>query len=205
MSTAHVLRCLLFVLLALCGLPAAAQEKDAPSSSPDWQAHCTLAGGETFSLDFHSVSQDMTNDDMRVTLQLANGKPVTLPLPPAWYHAMAWTGDADNRCDGIVATPAGPHRVLLWLAADDRPSFSQLTLVLVDLSNGRTLAQRDRVGAIKSSEEDAHLVIRHQGGGYETRIVRDVLTKTNDDSAYNYIEDWLRVGVTGPRIDTAWR
>jgi len=204
MPTAHALRCLLFVLLALCGLPAAAQEKDAPSSSPDWQVHCTLADSEKFSLDFHSISQDITNDDMQVTLRLASGKPVTLPLPLAWYHPVAWTGGADSRCDGIVATPAGPHRVLLWLAADDRPSYSQLTLVLVDLVDGRMLAQRDRVGAIKSSEEDAHLVIRHQAGGYEVRIVRDVLTKTNDDSAYNYIEDWLRVGVTGQRIDTVW-
>lgn len=204
MPTAHALRCLFFVLLALCGLPAAAQDKGAPSSSPDWQVHCTLASGDKLDLGFHSVSQDITNDDMQVTL-LAGGKRVRLPVPPAWYHSMAWTGDVDNPCDGIVATPAGPHRALLWLAADDRPSFSQLTLVLVDLGDGRTLAQRDRVGAIKSTEEDAHLVIRRHGGGYEARIVHEVLTKTNDDTAYNYIEDWLRVGVTGARIDTTWR
>lgn len=194
------MRCLLPLLLAIWLSPVAAQQ----SPSTDWQARCTL-NGQAFSLRFHTDSPDVTDDNMQVTLTLDAGQPVILPLPPAWYHPLALTGDIINLCDRIVATPAGSQQVLLWLATDDRPYFPQLMLVLIDLRHGRIQTQHPKLGAIKSSEDDAHLVIRRQGHGYQTRIVREVLTGTNDDTAYNYIEDWLRIGVDKQHIRVGWR
>nr|WP_199042669.1 hypothetical protein [Dyella sp. ASV24] len=197
------MRLLLFVLLALW-LPLAAAQ-DQPPALTDWQAHCTLPGGQAFGLRFHTDSPDPTNDDMQVMLVLAGGKQVKLGLPPAWYLPVTLTGNADNRCDSIVATPAGDGRILLWLATDDRPNFPQLTLALVDLKSGQLVAKRTTLGAIKISDENVHLAIRHHDTGYEVRVVHDVLTNTHDDTAYNYIEDWLQVGVGTQTIDTRWR
>lgn len=178
----------------------------APPSDSDWQAACAV-GARRFVVRFHSPSGDATNDDMRIALVPRSGAPVALGAPPAWYHATTMTAEGvTSVCDGLVATALDNHRVVVWLAADNRPNPDRLTLLLVDWDTGRELDRVDTRAAIKSLDDGAtHLTLRRaRGGGIEVRLVREVLVRTNDDSAYNMIEDWMRIGVRGDRLTTGW-
>lgn len=173
--------------------------------STDLQAHCKL-GQQTFSLNIHSESGDVTNDDMQVVLTLPNGRSVKLAVSPAWYHSVGLTSSGvPNLCDTVVVTAVDRQRVLLWLAPDNRPSFEKLSLLLVDLSDGRVLDRKLAFADIKTvDEDDAHLTLRRDHNDVDVRLVREVLVNTNDDSAYNYIEDWMHVSARGNRIEATW-
>jgi hypothetical protein len=176
-----------------------------PAPSADWQARCKL-GQQAFGVRFHSVSGDVTNDDMQVMLTWPNGRSVKLALPPAWYHSMALTSaGVPNLCDTVVVTAVDRQHILLWLASDNRPGFDKLSLALVELPDGRVLDSKLAFADIKSADEgDTHLTLRRHHNDVDVRLVREVLVDTNDDSAYNYIEDWMGVGTHGNRIGAAW-
>lgn len=189
--------------LAMLTQTYTARADSAPSA--DSQAHCKL-GQQAFSVTFHSASGDVTNDDMQVILTLPGGHPIRLTAPPAWYHTTGLTSSGvPNLCDIIVATAVDHQHVLLWLASDNRPSFDRMSLLLVDLSDGRVLDRKLTFADIKTVDDGGtHLTLRRNHAGIDVRLVREDLTDTNDDSAYNFIEDWMHVGVRGNRIEATW-
>lgn len=194
--------CGLLGLAAFTQAPMAWADSNPPAES---QAHCKL-GQQAFSVTFHSVSGDVTNDDMQVILTLPDGHTVKLAAPPAWYHPTGLTSSgAPNLCDTVVATEVDRQHILLWLASDNRPAFDRMSLLLVDLSDGRVLDRKLAFADIKTVDDSGtHLTLRRSHNGIDVRLVREDLANTNDDSAYNYIEDWMHVGVRGDRIDAMW-
>lgn len=192
-------------LLGLAMLTQAYAAWAGADPAADAQAHCKL-GQQAFSVTFHSVSGDVTNDDMQVILSLPHGHPVKLAAPPAWYHTTGLTSSGvPNLCDSIVATQIDPQHVLLWLASDNRPGFDRMSLLLVDVSDGHALDRKLTFADIKSVDDGGtHLTLRRNHAGVDVRLVREELADTNDDSAYNFIEDWMHVDVRGDRIDATW-
>ncbi len=171
-----------------------------------WEAACRI-NDQKFSVHFHTDSPDPTEDDMTVSLRRPNLEKITLPIAKAWYLPRGLTANVESVCQDITALPVGDQRILLWLSVDDRPSWNQLMLVLLDLKTGQVLAQQSRVGPIKDCGCDSNervLVIRQRGDVYDVRLEREWLQGTGNGGAGNSIEDWMTVTVKGDKIITAW-
>lgn len=193
--------------LASQKLPSIEQIK---APNPDMNIHCNW-NSKSFVLDFKSKSNDVSNDDMVLILTTTTGKKVKLNIPLAWYHSEQMTAyKVNSLCPNLIVTSSRvPNHVLLWLAKDNRPDFDKLCLILMNIKTGQVLDQKINVAPIKSIESDGqenttHLTLKKNGNGVAIRLVREVLEQTNDDSAYNDIEDWMEITIQNAHLKNTW-
>lgn len=176
-----------------------------------WVAECQV-DGQAFRLVFDSPSQDVDNADMTVTLALADGRKVALPLSPGTYRARPVVSNETSLCTGIGAFASRDQvykgtsaKLLLWLSVDNRPGWDTLSLALLDLSEAKLLHQVERVAPIKDPDGRQALAVQVTPEGYSVRLERQWLQNTGSDSAANSIEDWMLVSVAHERIRSKWR
>lgn len=177
------------------------------NSNPGWSASCQHKQ-KHFDIRFQSVSGDITEDDMQVQLRSSRGNTVKLALPPALYTPHGATTALTNLCDQnaapeqetVVAFPVNDSVVLFWLSKDNRPSFENLLLALVDIDTGQLLDYVDTNMAIKDYNNGQSLVIRQNPLGYEVRLVGEWLQDSKSDTAYSAIEYWMPVIVKNKKI-----
>lgn len=194
-------------LMLLSTLCAASGQRD----PAHWVAECR-ADGQPFQLIFDSPSQDVDNADMTVTLALADGRKVLLPLSPATYRARPVVSNQASLCTGIGAFASRDQvykgtsaKLLLWLSVDNRPGWDMLSLALLDLSEAKLLHHVEGVAPIKDPDGRQALAVQVTPEGYSVRLERQWLQNTNSDSAANSIEDWMQVSVAHERIRNKWR
>lgn len=176
-----------------------------------WFAECQ-ADGQAFQLIFDSPSQDVDNADMTVTLALADGRKVLLPLSLGTYRARPVVSNEASLCSGIGAFASRDQvykgtsaKLLLWLSVDNRPGWDTLSLALLDLSEAKLLHSVERVAPIKDPDGRQALAVQVTPEGYSVRLERQWLQNTGSDSAANSIEDWMLVSVAHERIRSQWR
>ena len=194
-------------LMLLSSLCAAGEQPD----PAHWFAECQ-ADGQAFQLIFDSASQDVDNADMTVTLALADGRKVLLPLSPGTYRARPVVSNEASLCSGIGAFASRDQvykgtsaKLLLWLSVDNRPGWDTLSLALLDLSEAKLLHSVERVAPIKDPDGRQALAVQVTPEGYSVRLERQWLQNTGSDSAANSIEDWMLVSVAHERIRSQWR
>jgi hypothetical protein len=152
------MRTSLFLLLCfLSSLALGAEKKKIDPASFDVQ--CKAASGE-FTLKFRSKSGDVTEDDMQVSLN-GGGKEVSLPLKADWYQttgAIRDKGKLPGFCRVVgsedydydyPAFALSPSRVLLFFKVDNRPGFSQVSLVLLDPKTMRVVDHKESIASMK--------------------------------------------------------
>lgn len=168
----------------------------------DWTAHCRI-GAATVELRFTSRSGEWDNDDMQVEAKVGDAKPLRVPLGLALYEPFGTLENVANRCDRAVGLDAGAGRLLVFVAQNARPTFDELSLILLATDPPAVLDVIDDAGTIKHAVSET-IVARAAGeGAYEVRIVREVLPKACDCEGA-YIEDWKRIEVSGARLRVAW-
>ena len=194
-------------LMLLSSLCVAGEQRD----PAHWIAECQ-ADGQAFQLIFDSPSQDVDNADMTVTLALADGRKVLLPLSPGTYRARPVVSNEASLCSGIGAFASRDQvykgtsaKLLLWLSVDNRPGWDTLSLALLDLSEAKLLHSVERVAPIKDPDGRQALAVQVTPEGYSVRLERQWLQNTGSDSAANSIEDWMLVSVAHQRIRSQWR
>lgn len=173
----------------------------AADDTPDWTARCQPSSGLQ-GIRFHSLSGDLAEDDMTITLLYPDGQQRQLALPPGQYHARGTLENVRSLCEGVAAFAVGPHRVLMLLSRDDRPGLDQLEALLVDTRQARVLARRSRLGALKPNE-DSFVLLKQSSQRYWVRLVRHILPGACDCVAGD-IEDWFQLRVSGSRLQAGW-
>lgn len=173
----------------------------AADETPDWTARCQPASGLQ-GIRFHSLSGDVAEDDMTVTLLYPDGQQRPLALPPGQYHQRGTLENVRSLCDGVATFPAGQGRLLMLLSRDDRPGLDQLEALLVDIRQARVLARQPRLGALKPNEDSFVLLIKPRQR-YWVRLVRHILPNACDCVAGD-IEDWFQLQVSGSRLHAGW-
>lgn len=193
--------CLLAACLSLAGTLAWGADED----SADWQAQCMI-GGQPVILDFHSASGDAFEDDMVVQARRADGSSLTLPLPPALYHATGLLGSPKSACDPVPLLDMGNGLGLLLLVRDNRPGLPVVDALLLDLATLQVVDKRlGDPGAVEGLLKTASLVLRQSANGIDLRLVREAVAGAECDCADAYAEDWLRFSVDQRKLRTTWR
>ncbi|GEM_PF-5478888 len=191
---------LLAACLGLAGSAARGEDEGA-----NWQAQCVI-GGQPVTLDFRSASGDAFEDDMAVQARRADGSRVTLPLPPALYHATGLLGSPPSACDPVPLLDMGNGLGLLLLVRDNRPGLPVVDALLLDLATLQVLDKRlGDPGAVEGLLKTASLVLRQSPAGIDLRLVREAVPGAECDCADGYAEDWLRFSVDQRRLRTSWR
>ena len=172
-----------------------------------WSVKCSLEN-KAFEVFFKSASGDAAEDDMSVSIKTTRGKIVPLMLKPALYTSRGSVSEVKNLCadpktgglDSLVAFPIHENTVLLWLASDGRPFFNILSLVLVDIEQGKVIDYLDTKTAIKDVNNSRMLVTRKAKDGYQVRLIGEWLKNTGLDTAETAIEYWVSVAVQNRKI-----
>lgn len=210
------------VFCAVLGLPAYADSgpdadrdeaanRDAIQFSAAWDVSCELSGRK-FGFHFQSASGDVTEDDMHVGMTTLAGQGVPLRITPALYVRRGMIGPVHDLCqpgagradaepdrEGVPTFDVGGGRVLMWLSRNNRPSFDELVLVLVDAAAGKVLDTRDTKLQIKDITGDQHLTVRPlRPNVWQVRLVTEELPYS--DTAESFIESWVTVRVEHNRI-----
>jgi hypothetical protein len=191
---------LLAVCLGLAGSVAWGADED----SANWQAQCVI-GGQPLTLDFRSASGDAFEDDMTVQARRAGGSSLTLPLPPALYHATGLLGSPASACDPVPLLDMGNGLGLLLVVRDNRPGLSVVDALLLDLATLQVVDKRlGDPGAVEGLLKTASLVLRQSPQGVDLRLVREAVPGAECDCADGYAEDWLRFSVGQRKLRTSW-
>lgn len=172
-----------------------------------WPVKCSHKN-KTFELFFNSASGDISEDDMSVSFKTTQGKIIPLPIKPALYTSRGSVSEVKNLCadpaavgqESLVAFPISDNTILLWLSTDNRPSFNNLSLVLINIETGKTLDYLDTQTAIKDVNNNQLLVTRKTKNGYQVRLIGEWLQNTGLDTAETAIEHWMSVTVQNGKI-----
>ncbi|MEP9317671.1 hypothetical protein ABKS89_11090 [Pseudomonas sp. LABIM340] len=191
---------LLAACLGLVGSVAWGADEDSAS----WQAPCVI-GGQPVTLDFRSASGDAFEDDMAVQARRADGSSMTLPLPPALYHATGLLGSPTSACDPVPLLDMGNGLGLLLVVRDNRPGLPVVDALLLDLATLQVVDKRlGDPGAVEGLLKTASLVLRQSPQGVDLRLVREAVPGAECDCADGYAEDWLRFSVDQRKLRTHW-
>ncbi|QRY81870.1 hypothetical protein JVX91_12470 [Pseudomonas sp. PDNC002] len=191
-------------LLAACMGLTGSLAWGADEDSADWQAQCVI-GGKPVTLDFRSASGDAFEDDMAVQARRADGAVVTLPLPPALYHASGLLGSPKSACDPVPLLDMGDGLGLMLLVRDNRPGLPVVDSLLLDLATLQVVDKRlGDPGAVEGLLKTASLVLRQSANGVDLRLVREAVPGAECDCADAYAEDWLRFSVDQRKLRTTW-
>ena len=155
-----------------------------------------------FEVRLHSKSGDPMEDDMSVTLVFPGVDPIAVALPPALYVAREPLLNVKNVCRQLTALDVAGDKVLLLLSRNNRPTWDVLDAVLIDKTTKRVLDVAREIGEIKS--ENALVVRTAMRGGYDVRLIREMLPDSGCDCADAAIEDWMRIDVRGAKLVTRW-
>lgn len=164
---------------------------------------------EGFTLIFTSPSGEPTEDDERLELEV-EGRRFPVPLAPALFTGIGMhTRSPHLRCaEHAPAIEVRPGLLVLVLSRSGRPGLDLISLALVDLKRGKTLAVMDTRWALASGRveragrTDFSFLHREVPGGFDLRAVREWLT--DDDGPESAIEDWLAVRVVGDALKVDW-
>lgn len=191
------------IATALLFLATSALAK-APEEQPHWSVDCK-AGEHSFTVKFDSPTNDVTDDDMKVTIASDSGEAV-VPVKPGWYRKRGTISENTHKsaCQGMGALDVGNGSLLLFLTRDNRPGFDLLTLALYDPATNRVLDQLDGLDQLKSADPYTSYIAVKTRDGFKTRLVRDSVRGTGSDGAETYIEDWKYLHVRGGKISAAW-
>ena len=195
----------LLTLGALATFNAVSGAHDYPPAQ--WSVKCSH-NNKTFELIFKSASGDVAEDDMSVSIKTTSGKIASLPIKPALYTSRGSVSEVKNLCadpktgglDSLVAFPISENTVLVWLSSDGRPFFNILSLVLVDIEQGKVLDYLDTKTAIKDVNNSRMLVTRKAKDGFQVRLIGEWLKDTGLDTAETAIEYWVSVKVQNGKI-----
>ncbi|WP_440468492.1 hypothetical protein ACKI1H_12435 [Pseudomonas sp. YH-1] len=191
---------LLAACLGLTGSVAWGADED----SANWQAQCVI-DGQPVTLDFRSASGDAFDDDMVVQARRADGSRLTLPLPPALYHATGLLGRPISACDPVPLLDMGNGLGLLLVVRDNRPGLPVVDVLLLDLVTLQVVDKRlGDPGAVEGLLKTASLVLRQSPQGVDLRLVREAVPGAECDCADGYAEDWLRFSVDRRKLRTDW-
>ncbi|MDH0289718.1 hypothetical protein N7414_11385 [Pseudomonas sp. GD04087] len=192
-------------LLAVCLGLAGSVARGADEDSANWQAQC-LIGGQPVILDFRSASGDAFEDDMVVQARPADASFVTLPLPPALYHAIGPLGSPKSACDSVPLLDMGGGLGLLLVVRDNRPGLPVVDALLLDQATLQVVDKRlGDPGAVAGLLKTSSLVLRQSADGVDLRLVREAVPGAECDCADGYAEDWLRFSVEQRKLRTDWR
>jgi hypothetical protein len=174
-------------------------------SADHWSVVCKN-GHNIFTIHFDSPSGDVTNDDMKVSIESSSRDKIQVPLKPAWFHERASVTQASEQsvCNGIGAFPTKDGTLLIFLSRDNRPSWEQLALVLYDPGSNRVLDHVDNAGDLKSADENTGFFVLKTPDGFKTRLIRETIAGTSDGPEGD-IEDWKFIHVRKGKLQTGWR
>ena len=138
-----------------------------------WSVPCQTEK-TSFTLKVDSPTSDVTDDDMKITIESDRGT-VTVPVKPAWYHKRDGITQlpAHSVCKGQAAFETADGSVLVFLSRDQRPGWDMLTLFLYDPAQNRVLDQLEQVGLFKSADAGTEFLAVKTPDGFKTRLIRD--------------------------------
>jgi len=184
----------------------AAEDKYGRFETPSWKENCTI-NDKKFSLRFHSLSKDSTEDDMKLYLQTTLGTTTTVPIDAALYVQYRVATDEKKLCEtidenssgGINVISVGGGLVMAFIMKDQRPDFDELALIVLDPATGLLYDVNSKVGKIISEEL---VVLRHKEG-WIVRVAREYIGDRVILDGY-YVDDWMYVEVKNRKIVTSW-
>jgi hypothetical protein len=197
---------LLFAALLLAVSTAWAAPQD-PGAECRFHLECTNQN-DHFSLDFRSKTNDCSDDNTQAVFKKGD-QSVTLDLPQNWYFFTdhitktqpAVCADKSDR--PFAAYRVGKHRALLFVKSSGRPSYDNVTVVLLDTAQGKVLDHKD-IGSTRNN----FVAVLKSGRGFKVRIIRDSLSfhkLVTCDCDAPFVDDWMQVGVKGDKIFSYWR
>lgn len=191
----------MILVLLTTGLAQASQ----PQEPSHWSVPCQTEK-TSFTLKVDSPTSDVTDDDMKITIESDRGT-VTVPVKPAWYHKRDGITQlpAHSVCKGQAAFETADGSVLVFLSRDQRPGWDMLTLFLYDPAQNRVVDQLEQVGLFKSADAGTEFLAVKTPGGFKTRLIREFIKNTPSDGAAPHIEDWKLIHVRGGKLSASWR
>lgn len=196
------------------GLPSLARAPQDAASSPaaptpgcDFRLECQFAT-HRFAVDFDSVSDDCTEDDMQVSVDVA-GRRSALSLKKAWYRSIPNIANGESICRLSEASPAGPSQVsafavgpqqaLVFFTTSGRPGYDFVGVMLLDVT-GKLLDARQNLGASK----DTTVAVLKTRTGFKLRLVKEHLSEVQCDCSAAFADAWMSVEVVSGRIKVRW-
>lgn len=178
-------------------LASVACAEDVPFQA-EWHASCEI-GGAAVDVHFKSRSGDPTEDDMAVTLQWAGSRdPVVLPVKSALFQPVEFTTDAVNLCKDIGAFELPSGRVLFLLLRNDRPSWPQVTALVVDPKTKTTVQNIGDLG-----DEGGTIYLMKAPNGFRIMLLRKWYQDANSHGEFG-APDWFLIHEVSGRIVTTW-
>ncbi|RKH40910.1 hypothetical protein D7V93_39165 [Corallococcus llansteffanensis] len=188
-------------------LPAqAGAPREAPGCDFRWE--CQL-GTHAFSVSFDSESDDCTEDDMRVSVDVA-GRRSGLSLKKAWYSSISniangesicsLPGEAPARAGPVSAFAVGPQQALVFFTTSGRPGYDSVGVMLLDVATGKLLDARQGLG---ESKEPTVAVLKTRTG-FKLRLVKEHLPEVRCDCSAAFADAWMSVEVVNSHIKIRW-
>lgn len=162
-----------------------------------WVAHCQAPFGP-YQLTFLSSSGDSTNDDMTVTIKVASGRNVRIPLKQALFFAGRLASSSHSQCDNVSSVSFSTGNILLLIQRDDRPSESRLSAVLLRASDGAILDSVFDLGA-----QDGLAELSKRAGVVRVKLIRAWRESKTEERVP--ISGWLGLSDVDGKIKYAWQ
>lgn len=167
----------------------------------EWTDECRIHN-TAIKIQAVSKSGDLLEDDSDVFI-IQDGKEIKIPIKPALYHLLGVLSDKKSCAANLPVFQIGSDKVLLILSPDNRPFYSETSLVLYDFIIKKVLDVKERVGELKECcSEQPHVVISHGKDAYKIRLVKESLQLT--DGPEDYIEAWMKISASGGKINCHW-
>ena len=166
---------------------------------PKWEAICSVTQAG-FSVEFSSQSGDVTEDDMIVAIRWPDGSRTPIPAKPAWFmEARNVISDSKNLCTTIVGYGLPGRRVLLWFLRNDRPSYNQLQLALLDINGRHILDMQKDIGEVAND-----LTIVRRTNGFSVQLFKEWRQDSSTGGEIG-VPDWKDIIIKEDHIIAVWR
>ncbi|MEO5626641.1 MAG: hypothetical protein ABIQ70_11595, partial [Dokdonella sp.] len=141
------------------------------------------------------------NLDMTMEIEDDVGRRIQVKIKPDWYFPFPSSKPMDDACEALASRRIGRDVLALFVARDGRPETHYLTLVLLNWKTMHVIGVRDDFGEVLSETFDVRQIDTNSA---DVRVARWAAKKNHCDCDDDYVQDWLRIRVSGTRWSATW-
>ena len=177
-------------------------------ADPLLQSEATLwsdffsANGSEIGLQGISKSGDPNEDDMTVFISQGKSK-IPIPISLETFDLVGFSSNLESLSKKVPVFKIGSSIILFVLFPNNRPNFSNVTLVAYDFNSKSILDFKENIGALK----DGDFVFISEGlTKFKTRLVKEYIGSIiKSDGPEAHIEDWMTVSFSNGKISYRWK